>query len=81
MDSSARSTVHGWPSSLLNDPGGATTVPARSRTARIRSLVDVLPDDPVMPTTVRPSSISPVTDADASAASAASTAGPAPSAS
>ena len=78
MLSSARSAVYGWPSSLLNDSGGATTWSGRSTalrsTAAIRSLVDVLPDDPVTPMTCRPwSATSAVTDALASAASAAST--------
>ncbi len=50
----ARSTVHGWPSSLLNEPGGATTSPSGASTAASRSLVDVLPDEPVTPTIVSP---------------------------
>ena len=54
--SSAWSTVCGRPSSLLNDPGGATTAApgnAAASNCAVRSLVVVLPDEPVMPTTVR----------------------------
>ena len=75
----ARSTVHGWPSSLLNDPGGATTSPRGASTAAIRSLVDVLPDEPVMPTIVSPPATSSAATNDASRASPASTAAPDPS--
>ena len=46
---SARSTVSGWPNSLLNDPAGATVGPRRSTSWAARSLVEVFPDDPVMP--------------------------------
>ena len=79
MDSVARNTVHGWPSSLLNEPGGATTSPSGASTAASRSLVEVLPDEPVMPTMVSPPSTSSAATAAASRASAASTAAPAPS--
>ena len=49
-----RSTVYGWPISLLKLPGGATVSPARESTAAMRSFVDVLPADPVTPTMVSP---------------------------
>ena len=52
VDSSARSTVSGRPSSLLNEPTGAIVGPSRSTTWAVRSLVEVLPDDPVIPMTV-----------------------------
>ena len=54
--SSARSTVSGTPSSLLSDPSGAIVAPRRSASWPVRSLVEVLPDDPVIPATVRPCS-------------------------
>src|SRR5690606_9600252 len=76
---SARNAVQGWPNSLLNDPGGATVGPSGSSNCAIRSLVDVLPEEPVTPTTVRPVSDSRVTTCRASAANAASTAAPDPS--
>ena len=80
VSASARSAVHGCPSSLLNDPGGATTDPSGDSTAASRSFVDVLPDDPVTPTTVSPDSVvSRSTLARASLPSAASTAAPDPS--
>ena len=76
VDSTARSAVYGWPSSLLNDSGGAITrsspKPARS-TEAIRSLVEVLPLEPVNPITVRPRCTSASTLCRASADSAAST--------
>ena len=43
----ASSTVSGTPSSLLRFPGGATVGPSRPSTCPSRSLVEVLPDDPV----------------------------------
>ena len=52
VDSSARSTVSGRPSSLLKEPTGAMVAPSRSTTWAVRSLVEVLPDDPVIPMTV-----------------------------
>src|ERR1700728_2925470 len=54
--SSARSTVSGSPISLLSEPSGAIVGPMRSTTWAVRSLVEVLPDEPVMPTTVAPGS-------------------------
>ncbi len=45
---SARSTVSGTPSSLLNEPTGAMVVPDGSSTSASRSLTLVLPCDPVM---------------------------------
>ena len=51
--SSARSTVSGCPSSLLNEPG-ATVGPSRSVTWASRSFVVVLPDEPVIPAIVSP---------------------------
>ena len=47
MSGSTRSAVSGMPSSLLNDPAVATVGPASARTAASRSLVEVLPCDPV----------------------------------
>jgi hypothetical protein len=73
----ARSAVQGRPSSLLNDPGGATVAPSGASTAASRSLVEVLPELPVTPTTVVPGSDR--TTCPASAASAVSTADPEPS--
>ena len=78
MVASARSAVQGSPSSLLNDPGGATVDPSGARTAASRSLVEVLPELPVTPTTVRPSDNA-ATLCAARRASAASTAAPEPS--
>src|SRR5215469_17708676 len=49
VEASARSTVSGWPNSLLNDPAGAIVGPRRSISWAARSLVVVLPDEPVMP--------------------------------
>src|SRR5262249_58347218 len=69
----ARSTVYGWPRSLLNDPGGATVGPSRDSTWASRSLVEVLPEEPVTPTTV--SSGSRASTPRARSASAASTSG------
>src|SRR3954454_23109262 len=40
--------------SLLNEPGGLTVGPAAVRTWPSRSLVEVLPDEPVMPSVRRP---------------------------
>lgn len=78
--SSARKAVHGWPSSLLNEPGGATTGPSSASTAASRSLVEVLPEEPVTPTTVKPpAATNRSTLARASFASADSTAAPEPS--
>ena len=74
---SARSAVQGRPSSLLNEPGGATVGPSGARTAARRSLVEVFPELPVTPTTVVPGSAR--TAWPASRASAASTAAPVPS--
>ncbi len=51
---SARSTVSGRPSSLLNDPWVATVGAAAPSTAPRRSLVEVLPCEPVTAATVRP---------------------------
>ena len=66
MSSLARSTVHGVPSSLLNEPGGATTSPSGASTAATRSFVEVLPDEPVMPMIVSPPATSSVATAAAS---------------
>ncbi len=77
MAASARSTVHGRPSSLLNDPGGATVGPSGASTAASRSFVEVFPELPVTPTTVSPGRAR--TACAASRASAPSTAAPAPS--
>ena len=71
--SSARSTVSGCPSSLLNEPGGATVGPSRSATWASRSLVVVLPDEPVIAAIVSWGRRS--TTARASGASAACTSG------
>src|SRR5271165_3398712 len=49
VEGSARSTVSGWPNSLLNDPAVAIVGPRRSTSWAARSLVVVLPDEPVMP--------------------------------
>src|SRR6516225_9886301 len=46
VEASARSTVSGWPNSLLNDPAGAIVGPRRSISWAARSLVVVLPDEP-----------------------------------
>ncbi len=75
----ARNAVHGWPSSLLNEPGGATVAPAGASTCAMRSLVEVLPEEPVTPTTARPLSASSVTTLVARVDRAASTAAPEPS--
>ena len=75
----ARNTVHGCPSSLLNEPGGAITSPSGESTAARRSLVEVLPDEPVTPMIVSPPATSCAATAAASFASAASTAAPEPS--
>ena len=48
----ACNAVYGCPSSLLNEPGGATVGPSRTAIWAIRSLVVVLPDEPVSPITV-----------------------------
>ena len=66
---------------MLNDPGGATTSPSGSSTAATRSLVEVFPDEPVIPMIVSPPATSSAATALASLASAASTAAPEPSAS
>ena len=51
VDAVTRSTVSGSPISLLNEPAGATVSPAAPKTAASRSFVEVLPDEPVTPTT------------------------------
>ena len=48
-----RQTVSGTPTSLLSEPTGATVGPAADSTLASRSFVLVLPEDPVMPMTVR----------------------------
>ena len=48
---SACSTVSGRPTSVLNDPAGATVGPSCSSSVAIRSLVVVLPEEPVTATT------------------------------
>src|SRR5436309_1065242 len=78
VSGATRSAVSGRPSSLLNEPSAATVGPAAANTAASRSFVDVLPDDPVTPTTVQPTA---ATTAAASApraawASSTTTAGP-----
>ncbi len=50
VSASASNTVYGKPSSLLNDSGGATVGPALETAGRRRSLVEVLPDEPVIST-------------------------------
>lgn len=52
---SARSMVSGTPSSLLSEPSVAVVGAASESTAASRSLVPVLPWEPVSPTTVSPS--------------------------
>jgi hypothetical protein len=47
-----RQTVSGTPTSLLSEPTGATVGAADARTLASRSLVLVLPEEPVMPMTV-----------------------------
>ncbi len=49
-----RVAVSGTPISLLKEPTGATVGPASASTWASRSLVLVLPDDPVMPMVTRP---------------------------
>lgn len=74
----ACNAVYGWPNSLLNEPGGATVGPSRTVSWAIRSLVVVLPDEPVSPITVSPGSRSTTARASqpiASSASATSTIG------
>lgn len=78
MSGPARNAVHGCPSSLLNDPGGATVGPSRTVSWAIRSFVVVLPDEPVSPITVSSGSRSTTARASrpiASRASATSTIG------
>ena len=53
VDSSARSTVSGSPISLLNERTGAIVGPTLPHSCASRSLVVVLPTEPVMPTTRR----------------------------
>ncbi len=53
VDSSASSTVSGSPTSVLNDPAGATTGPRCATTAAIKSFVLVFPEEPVTATTSR----------------------------
>ena len=48
------STVYGYPSSLLSEPVGATVGPIPVSSWATMSLVVVLPDEPVSPTTVNP---------------------------
>ncbi len=55
MAASARSMVSGTPSSLLSEPIVAIVGAALESTAASRSLVLVLPWEPVSPTTVSPS--------------------------
>ena len=49
MSAVARSTVSGWPISLFHEARGATVGPSASISWAARSLVVVLPADPVMP--------------------------------
>ncbi len=49
-----RVAVSGTPISLLKEPTGATVGPASASTWASRSLVLVLPDDPVMPIVTSP---------------------------
>ena len=51
VPSGALARVRGTPSSLLNDFGLAAVTSRRANTDASMSLVDVLPTDPVMPTT------------------------------
>src|SRR5881628_3413379 len=51
VSASTRSTVSGSPTSLLNEFSGATVGPSAPNTAANRSFVEVLPDEPVTPTT------------------------------
>ncbi|BAS12890.1 hypothetical protein AHiyo8_11930 [Arthrobacter sp. Hiyo8] len=53
MPASAPNTVSGTPTSPLYEPCGATVAPARERMPASRSLVVVLPAEPVMPMTVK----------------------------
>ena len=50
VDALTLSAVSGRPTSLLNDPTGATVPPSSLSSAWSRSLVVVLPTEPVMPT-------------------------------
>jgi hypothetical protein len=50
--SSARSTVSGNPNSLFQEPSGEMVGPSRSTSWAVRSLVEVLPAEPVRPATV-----------------------------
>ncbi len=56
VPASTRHAVSGAPISLLNEPGGATVGPAAPSTWAMRSLVEVLPEEPVTPTTTSPRS-------------------------
>ena len=53
MSGVTRKTVSGTPTSELSDPTGATVGAAEDSTLARRSLVEVLPEEPVMPMTVR----------------------------
>ena len=53
MPGSVRHTVRGTPISELKDSCAATVGPSPASTCAIRSLVLVLPDEPVTATTVR----------------------------
>jgi hypothetical protein len=72
---SASSTVRGSPISLLRLPRVATVGPAAASSWASRSLVDVLPDDPVTPTTSMPSGVSSSTSQRASRDRATTTSG------
>ena len=50
---STRKTVSGTPTSELREPTGATVGAALESTLASRSFVEVLPEEPVMPMTVR----------------------------
>ncbi len=52
VSSVARRIVSGSPTSVLKDPAGATVGPRSSSRVAIRSLVVVLPDEPVIATTL-----------------------------
>ena len=54
VPASARSTVSGWPISLLKEFCGATVGPSVAISCAARSLVVVLPADPVMPAITSP---------------------------
>ncbi len=54
VSSSTRSAVRGTPISLFWLPSGATVFPSRSSTCAMRSLVEVLPEEPVTPNEMSP---------------------------